>query len=378
MAGLTEALRGRRLSGRPEFYTSYGQDMALLNTAPKRRAVAAVVIVAALLPFLLTDDLLQLLATGFVAGIGAIGLNLVTGYAGQVSLGHAFFLAVGAYTAAALSGDPDDRTIGFGITFLPVWLLAAGLAAAAAGLLVAPLAVRLRGLYLAIVTLGLVFLGEHVLKEWKQLTGGPGVGRPAAVPEMFGVRFDEDGEFFTGPQKLYLLMLVLLAIFAVLARNLARSAVGRAFAAVRDRDVAAAVIGVSLPRYKALAFAISSFYAGCAGALLYTVSGFFDPGSFNLQLSVLYIAMVLIGGAATISGSILGALFITLLPRLTRELPEVVPFVSAQSTGTITIFQIEAILYGLLIIVFLIVEPRGLYGIWIRVRNYWESWPLSY
>jgi branched-chain amino acid transport system permease protein len=173
-------------------------------------------------------------------------------------------------------------------------------------------------------------------------------------------------------------MLVLLGIFAVLARNLARSAVGRAFAAVRDRDVAAAVIGVSLPRYKALAFAISSFYAGCAGALLYTVTGFFDPGSFNLLLSVQFIAMVLIGGVATISGSILGALFITLLPRLTRQLPDLVPVVSAQSTGTITVFQIEAILYGLLIIVFLIVEPRGLYGIWVRVRNYWKSWPFSY
>src|SRR5829696_2968456 len=173
MAGLTEVLRGRRLSGRPEFYTSYGQDMALLNTAPKRRAVATVVIGAALLPFLLTDDLLQLLATGFVAGIGAIGLNLVTGYAGQVSLGHAFFLAVGAYTAAAISGDPDGRTIGFGITEILVWLPAAGLVAALAGVIVAPLATRLRGLYLAIVTLGLVFVGGHLFTEWGDLTGGP-------------------------------------------------------------------------------------------------------------------------------------------------------------------------------------------------------------
>jgi branched-chain amino acid transport system permease protein len=302
----------------------------------------------------------------------------VTGYAGQVSLGHAFFLGVGAYTAAAISGDPANRVIGYGITFLPFWLLAAGLVAALAGMIVAPLATRLRGLYLAIVTLGLVFLGEHIFKEWSSLTGGPGVGREAAVPEMFGYRFDTDGAFLTREQKLYLLMFVLLVIFAVLARNLARSAVGRAFAAVRDRDIAAEVIGVGLTRHKMLAFALSSFYAGCAGALLYTVTGFFDPGSFNLLLSVQFIAMVLIGGVSTISGSIMGALFITLLPRITRELPALVPVVSAQSTGAINIFQIEAILYGLLIIGFLIVEPRGLFGIWIRVRNYWKAWPFSY
>jgi len=366
------------MRGRPELYTSYEQEMGLLNTPAKRAAVAGLIAMALTLPFLLQDDLLQLLAVGFVAAIGAIGLNLVTGYAGQVSLGHAFFIAIGAYTAAAISGDPDKRVIGYGITFLPLWLLAAGLVAGLAGLIVAPLATRLRGLYLAIVTLGLVFLGEHIFKEWSELTGGPGVGREAAIPEMFGYRFDVDGAFFTREQKLYLLMFVLLVIFALLARNIARSAVGRAFAAVRDRDIAAAVIGVGLTRHKLLAFALSSFYAGCAGALLYTVTGFFDPGSFNLLLSVQFIAMVLIGGVSTISGSIMGALFITLLPRLTRELPALIPAVSAQSTGAVNVFQIEAILYGLLIIGFLIVEPRGLFGIWIRVRNYWKAWPFSY
>jgi branched-chain amino acid transport system permease protein len=369
---------GGALPGRPLLYTSYAQDMALINSRPKRRAMAALLVLALAMPFVLADDLLQLLATGLVAAIGAIGLNLVTGYAGQVSLGHAFFIAIGAYTAAAISGDPDGRTIGYGITFLPLWLLAAGLTAALAGLLVAPLATRLRGLYLAIVTLGLVFLGEHIFKEWSELTGGPGVGRQAAVPEMFGIRFDVDGDVFTREQKLYGLMLVLLVIFGVLARNLARSAVGRAFAAVRDRDIAASVIGVSLTRTKMLAFAISSFYAGCAGALLYTITGFFEPGSFNLLLSVQYIAMILIGGVATISGSILGALFITLLPRFTRELPDYLPFISADSTATINVFQVETILYGLLIIGFLLFEPRGLYGIWTRARNYWKSWPFSY
>jgi branched-chain amino acid transport system permease protein len=366
------------MRGRPELYTSYRQEMALLNTLPKRVWVGAMVALALVMPFALTDDVLQLLATAFVAAIGAIGLNLVTGYAGQVSLGHAFFLAIGAYTGAAISGDPDGRVIGFGVTSLPVWLLASGATAALAGVLVAPLAVRLRGLYLAIVTLGLVFIGEYVFRNWTELTGGPGIGRPAAVPTLFGLRLDVDGEYFTKSQKLYMLMLVLLVIFAVLARNLARSRTGRAMAGVRDRDIAAAVIGIDLTRYKFIAFAVSSFYAGVAGSLLYVTIGFFDPTSFNLLMSVQYIAMILIGGVATISGSILGALFITLLPRITRELPTVLPFISSGSTGRITVFQIEAILYGLLIIGFLIFEPRGLFGIWIRIRNYWKSWPFSY
>jgi branched-chain amino acid transport system permease protein len=350
----------------------------LFNTRPKRRAVTAILLVALVLPFIYDDETLRLLALGLAAAIGAIGLNLVTGYAGQVTLGHAFFLAVGAYTASALSGDPAGRTIGFGITNVLVWLLAAGLVAALLGVLVAPLAARLRGLYLAVVTLGLVFLGEHIFKEWQELTGGPGVGRPGPVPELFGNRLNEAGAIFTGEQKLYLLMLVLLVIFAVLARNLVRSKVGRAFSAIRDRDIAASVIGVNLTRYKALAFAVSSFYAGCAGALVYTVSGFVEPGSFNLLLSVQYIAMVLIGGAGTISGSIMGALFITLLPRVTRDLPAFLPFISTDASVPLNVFQVETVLYGLLIIVFLLLEPRGLFGIWIRIRNYWKAWPFSY
>ena len=367
-----------RLRGRPGFFRSYDQELALFNTRPKLVGVLVIVLIAALMPWVLTDPLLRTLATAFVFAIGALGLNIVTGLAGQVSLGHAFFVGIGAYTAAAISGDPDGRTIGFGITFLPVWLIAGGLAAAAAGVLIAPLATRLRGLYLAIVTLGLVFLGEHIFKEWRSLTGGAGVGRTSAEPVMFGYTFDKDSAFLTSEQNMYLLMFVLLLIFALFARNLARSKVGRSFAAVRDRDVAAEMMGINLSRTKLLAFAISSFYAGCAGALLFTITGFFDPSSFNLLLSVQFIAMVLIGGAGTVSGTIMGALFISLLPTLTREIPNYVPLISQQVTVTPNVFQLESILYGLLIVAFLLFEPRGLFGIWIRSRNYWKSWPFSY
>jgi branched-chain amino acid transport system permease protein len=368
----------RRVSGRPQLYRSYEQELALFNTGPKVVGVAAIVAMAFLLPFVLEDSLLQTLATACCFAIGALGLNIVTGMAGQVSLGHAFFLGVGAYTASAISGDPDGRTIGFGVTNILVWLPAAGITAALAGVLVAPLATRLRGLYLAIVTLGLVFIGEHVFREWDDLTGGAGVGREAARPELFGHAFDEDGSLLTGEQSMYLLMLVLLLIFALAARNLARSRVGRAFAAVRDRDMAAEMMAINLLRTKTVAFGISSFYAGCSGALLYSIIGFFDPASFNLLLSVLFIAMVLIGGAGTVSGTLMGAFFISLLPTLTRELPDYVPLISAQVTETPNVFQLQQVLYGLLIVGFLLFEPRGLFGIWVRIRNYWKGWPFSY
>lgn len=370
--------RPRQLSGRPGLYTAYSQQVRLLNTRPKLLAVGVIVLLSFVLPWLVPDETLSLLGVAMAASIGAIGLNIVTGYAGQVSLGHAFFLAIGAYTASAVSGAPDDDTIGFGITNVLVWLLAAGLVAAVFGVLVAPLATRLRGLYLAIVTLGLVFLGEHIFAEWQALTGGAGVGRPGPVPTLFGVELNSSGDVLTSDQKLYLLMLVSLVVFGLLARNLARSKVGRAFAAIRDRDIAAEVIGVNLTRYKVIAFAVSSFYAGCAGALVYTITGFIEPSSFNLLLSVQYIAMVLIGGVATIAGSIMGAFFITLLPALTRQLPTVVPFISDDASSPLNVFQVETVLYGLLIIGFLIFEPRGLYGIWIRIRNYWKAWPFSY
>jgi branched-chain amino acid transport system permease protein len=275
-----------------------------------------------------------------------------------------------------LSGNPEGRSLGFGIQEVLIWLPAAGIVAALAGIIVAPLATRLRGLYLAIVTLGLVFIAQYVLSDWSEVTGGAGVGRPAPVPSLFGDRLDRTGDFFTTDQKLYWLALVALVLFALAARNLARSRIGRAFTAIRDRDIAAGVMGVNLARYKTVAFAVSSFYAGCAGALIYAGRGVFVPETFSLEISVLYIAMVLVGGAGTISGAILGAFFFTYLPTLTRMIPA--DIISSSATETPNVFQLQNVLYGGLIILFLIFEPRGLYGLWVRLRNYWKAWPFSY
>ena len=164
----------------------------------------------------------------------------------------------------------------------------------------------------------------------------------------------------------------MLIIMAFMAKNLVRSRIGRAFAAIRDRDIAAEVMGIDLTRYKVLAFAVSSFYAGVGGALLFTVTGFVNTNSFNLLLSINYIAMVVIGG------SIMGAAFLTLLPRMIDAAGDVIPFLEVGSQGILSTSQLERIIFGVLIIGFLIFEPMGLYGIWIRVRNYWKAWPFSY
>lgn len=376
------------MRGRPELVTSYEQDEALLGTTTKRVALLVFLAVLFVLPLLIPDhmsnDLNTLLARAFMAGIGAIGINIVTGYCGQVSLGHAFFLGLGAYTAAVLNGDPDAAVLGFGIDNMLIWLPLAGLVPAFVGLLVAPIAMRVRGLYLAIVTLGLVFLGLHLFNTFRGITGGIGVGRRTAVPEVFGFEFRGRGEVLgvltlDRAQRLYYLGLIVLVILTVLAANLVRGAPGRAFAAVRDRDIAAEAMGVDLFHAKTVAFVVSSFYAGIAGALLSTTIGSVNPESYGLLLSVEYLAMILIGGIATMSGSLIGAGFVVVLPRLIEEVPRFVPFVSpGTSGGVISSFQLQTIIFGLLIVAFLILEPRGMYGLWVRVRNYFKAWPFSY
>lgn len=369
------------MRGRPELLTRYEADSAILRNNTQRLWLVVGLAIALVLPLWLPRDWMILLSRAFVVSIGVIGLNLVTGYAGQVSLGHAFFLGVGAYTAAALGGAGRSDLWGLELDML-IWIPAAGLVAAAIGALVAPIAVRLKGLYLALVTLGLVFLGEHIFREFAVLTGGSATGRNPAQLNLAGYRFDLDGNFgsltILREQQIYWVMLVVLIVMALLAKNLVRSRVGRAFAAVRDRDIAAEVMGIDLTRTKVLAFAVSSFYAGIAGALLFTVTGFVNATSFNLLLSFTYVAMVVIGGAASIAGSIMGAIFLTMLPRVLDALGDTLPFFETASTGLLSTATLERIIFGLLIVGFMIFEPRGLYGIWIRIRNYWKAWPFSY
>jgi branched-chain amino acid transport system permease protein len=397
---------------RPGLVTDYDSDAAIFRSTVARvwflvlLGCAVILGLGGPIPIIpgvwtlrIEGDLRLLTVIALFASIAAIGLNIVTGLAGQVSLGHAFFLGVGAFTAAVLGGIEQTRQVfdletggfvertvlvGYGLDML-IWLPAAGVVAALAGLAVAPVAFRLKGLYLAFVTLGLVFLGEHVFRDAESYTGGSGIGRDTAVPQALGFRFDQPGEvfgvFLTKNQKLYFLGLLLLLVMGFAAKNLARSKVGRAFAAVRDRDLAAAMMGISLAKYKTIAFVVSSFYAGIAGALLFAAIGRLQPESFNLLLSIRYIAMVLIGGIAAIGGSILGAFFITFLPTIVRWMAgfAIFGFISTSPAGAFpTVAQFEQIMFGALIVGFLIFEPLGLHGIWLRIRNYWKAWPFSY
>jgi branched-chain amino acid transport system permease protein len=423
------------MRGRPLLYTSYESDQAILNTTTKKLAVGVLLFVLILIPlqpffagqfgwetgiwgigFMGEDDWLRLLATVAIFVIGGLGLNILLGLAGQVSLGHAFFMGVGAYVAAVLGGDPEGVRLGFGLPIW-IWLPAAGLVAALIGVAFGPAAVRVRGLYLAFVTLGLVFVGDYVFRNAVSVTGGAEVGRtfpPLDVrlwkEEEPLISFSTDGSWFgvdlTSEAKTFYFMLVAAVVFMILARNLQRTRVGRAFQSIRDRDIAAEIMGVDEVGYKLRAFGISSFYAGVSGALLASFVGSVIPSRWDLFLSVEFIAIVLIGGAGTVSGVVLGSAFVILLPRLVRDLTvwmqEVVTtgdsfmasildiFIATESTDFglvntlpgvgpgLSVFQLNQVIYGLLIILFLIFEPLGLYGIWIRIRNYWKGWPFTY
>jgi branched-chain amino acid transport system permease protein len=395
--------------------------MKLLPTASKRVAMALLLVVVFLLPlhalplfgFLGDSDWMLLIDRMLVFAIAALGLNLLTGVAGQVSLGHAFFMAVGAYTAVFLGGDSGNTIWGLGLPIW-IWLPAAGAVAALIGIFVAPTAVRVRGLYLAFVTLGLVFIGQYAWRNLGKIAGGPTTGRdwpPLEFALWRGepiISFAKNGAWFNiemiGAAKTYYVLLALVIIFALLAKNLMRTRVGRAWASIRDRDIAAEVMGVAEAKGKTQAFAISSFYAGVAGALLGTVFGRLIPETWNLLLSIEFIAIILIGGAGTITGTLLGTMFVVALPRVVEDFtvwlanqadaggifswianPIIASgaddfgFISTGAAGPgLSIFQLNIVLFGVLIIVFLIVEPLGLYGIWLRVRNYWKGWPFTY
>ena len=249
------------MRGRPLLYTSYPNEMRLFPTTTKRVALVLLLIILFLLPlkllplvgFLGDSDWLILIDRALIFAIAALGLNLLTGVAGQVSLGHAFFMAVGAYTAAVVGGEPGSTLWGLEMPMW-VWLPAAGLVAALIGILVAPTAVRVRGLYLAFVTLGLVFIGQYLWRNLGKIAGGPGTGRewpPLELAVWRGqeplISFADDGPWFgvdmVRQGKAYYLLLFLVIVFALLAKNMMRTKVGRSWASIRDRDIAAEISG---------------------------------------------------------------------------------------------------------------------------------------
>lgn len=355
-------------------HTRYEEEIALLRDRGDWLWLALVLAAIVALPFALEDFWLSVLTFTAISAIAAIGLNLLTGFTGQVSLGHAFFLGLGAYTAAYLGGD-------LGLPVL-VWLPAAGILGALAGVLIGPFALRLKGLYLAIVTLGLVFLGDYLFSNLRAITGGP-QGRAIPSPRIGSLNFADLGSSLGLPlsreQSFFLFVVPLLVLAVVVAKNIVRTRTGRAFQAIRDREIAAAIIGVDVARYKIAAFALSSFYAAAAGALLGSYLRHVTPGSFDLFVSVQFVAMIIVGGVGTIYGSVFGALFIVLIPRVVERISPMLPMVDQSGSGAgITVFTLNQLIFGLLIVVFLVVEPTGLAGIWARTRLYFRTWPFSY
>jgi branched-chain amino acid transport system permease protein len=310
-----------------------------------------------------------------ITAVGAIGLNLLTGYCGQISLGHSFFIGAGAYITGWLGGD-------LGLP-LVLWLPLAAVTGGLLGAVVGPFALRLRGHYLAIVTLGLVFIGEHLWRNLKGLTGGNSGTSVNAGISLGPVDFNRltlAGEVYSRNQGFFWLVWALVAVIALLAKNLVRTRPGRALQAVRDRDQAAEVIGVRAGRYKIGAFVVSSAIASVAGALFGAYQQFVSPDEWNLLLSIQYIAIVIVGGLGTVFGSILGAIFVGALPALIDRFADVIPGVqtSVGGEGFISVFALNQAIFGILIVLFLVFEPRGLAGIWLRIKAYFKSWPFSY
>ena len=271
-----------------------------MTPMPSRLVVAATAATLAayvLLPFRVSDYWLSVLNLAGIAAVGASGLNLLTGYCGQLSLGHAAFLGAGAYAGAALD-----------LPF-PLAVAAAVVIGAALGLVLTPFAVRLRTHTLAIATLALVFVGQHVFREWTSVTGGNAGRSVRHVPALPG----------TPDQGWFWLIWPLVAATLVLVAFVARSRLGREMVAVRSNEEAAAVVGVDVARTKAGAFVLSGALAAAAGALYGAYKGHIGPEDWGLLVSIQYLAMVLIGGIGTLKGPVLGALFVTALPRLVEE-----------------------------------------------------------
>jgi branched-chain amino acid transport system permease protein len=343
------------------FRESYREDIRVFQTVWVKFWLAAFVIALLTLPMWGDPYVVYMINISGIAIVAALGLNILTGLTGQISLGHAAFVALGAYTSAILATR----------LALPFWLTipAAGLVAALFGILLGFPCLRLKGLYLAMATMSFGVVVEYLVTHLEFLTMGVrGISVPA--PTIFGYALSDPG-------KLFYLIVLAVGLLTLAAKNLVRTRVGRAFVAIRDRDVAAEVIGVNLTKYKVMAFAISSFYGGVAGALYAYSTSYLHPENFTLLLSIEYIAMIIVGGLGSMLGSILGAVFLTVVPDIIKGiadlLGQLIPSLHARYDEE---WNIAA--FGLLIMLFLIVEPTGLNGIWVRIKTSFKNWPFTY
>ena len=349
----------RRPSASGYFRTGYAQDLRLVETRTERWTLAVLLIVLLAFPFLASPFLLDLANQVFLAGIGAIALMLLTGYAGQISLGHAGLLAAGAFTAGILFKELNA----------PFWvtLPAAALVGALLGVVFGLPSLRLRGLYLAVSTLALHFLVVYLGGEYEAKRGfSTGI---LVDPPTLG------SWTIAGGRTWYFILGVALAATLIVCLNLLRSGTGRAWAAIRANETVAEALGIGVAAHKLLAFVISSALTALAGALFAYYRGFVSVEAFSLFLSIQYVAMIIIGGIGSVLGAILGAMFVTLFPYGIEAGLRALP--GAQRYAGM-LFAVNYAAFGAVMILFLVFEPQGLVGIWRRVQTYFLLWPFKH
>jgi branched-chain amino acid transport system permease protein len=344
-------------------HTSYASELRLRHTRGERVRLALCIAALAALPFVLNNYWLGIANTIGIAAIGAIGLNILVGFTGQISLGQGGFLAIGAFTSALLAGRAGLP--------LPLSVAGAVLVTAAAGAIVGLPALRLKGLYLAIATLAAQEIVQFTIRRWRWLTDGRGYLEAPALG-IGGWRV----EHAAFERTWYWVIVGAAALGAIAARNVFRTALGRSFMAVRDQEIAAQAVGVNLTRAKLSAFALSSGYVGLAGALTAHYTEIVTWERYTIDVSVLHVGMIIVGGLGSIAGSIYGAAFLMLVPPLLSALADAVresaPFLADQLPA------LQAGSVGVVIIVFLLTEPRGLDRLWRRVKEYFATWPFRY
>ncbi len=347
-----------------QFKTSYRADLAMFPVRQDRWAMAALAVLAfGVVPALGSDYLFRAVLIPFlVLSLAALGLNVLVGYCGQISLGTGAFMAVGAYAAFNLQA----RIEGFP---LPLSLLGGGLAAMVFGVLFGLPSLRIRGLYLAVATLAAQFFIDWFTNRVRWVTNESSSGSVSVGSlQWLGLSFES-------PVQRYLLCLSLVLLFALLTRNLVRGAIGREWMAMRDMDVAAAVIGIRPMHAKLTAFAVSSFIIGVAGALWGFVHlGAWEPAAFGIDKSFQLLFMIIIGGLGSISGAFFGAAFIVLLPLLLNHVPHWLGLPLSTATAS----HLEHMIFGALIVFFLIVEPHGLARLWATARQKLRLWPFPH
>ncbi|MBI2869864.1 MAG: branched-chain amino acid ABC transporter permease [Chloroflexi bacterium] len=341
---------------------TYAEDMAVVRTRTQWLLLAGLLLFLFTTPLYLSNYWLSVANLIGITLIAATGLNILVGYCGQLSIGHAGFIAVGAFTSAVLTNR-------FDLPFL-VGLLGAGLVSGLIGLVFGIPSVRVKGFYLAISTIAAQLIIIWVINHWGLTGGSAGIMVPEAA--ILGFTFDSE------PSRYYLVLAIVILV-TMFARNLGRSKVARAFIAIRDNDLAAEVMGINLFHYKLLAFFIGCFLAGIAGSLLaHLYYGFLNAEYFSLSESILYIAILIIGGLGTTLGPIFGVLFIRLLDQSLTV--QIVPFLERTLTSLPAGFAsgVSPMLFGLIIILFLILEPRGLSHRWMLFKAAYRLWPFSY